>query len=916
MAANGQQCLNYLSQQTGQAQSAPFACLLFLLVPASFQASAQSCASPPSGIIAWWPFDETTGTTAKDIIGGHDGVLINNPVWTAGRVGNSLRFDGTSQYVGAADSNDWAFGTNDFTIEFWANWDAPGSGDLVHAGDVFIGSDDGPGNQNKWFFALGGGFLHFTVYNTAQPPPNFYLVRAPFSPVVGQWYHLGVTKRGTLFTIYVNGVAQRSEVSESPIANAIAPLTIGRANEPFGGFMNGRLDEITVYEQSLTETQLRSVANAGAGGKCKLLSISTKSVPAMQLAQPYSFSLQTIFGQEPVSWSIAGGNLPPGLSLSPSGVLSGTPSNAGVFTFVVKSIDAKNAEAQKQFSVDVLLTLPPPAIRVNLTGTTPVPGRDLNEFAVIENTGAVPTGPTTAIALLDPWHTFKDAEPSPKSVVDLGSSFTAPLNSRQMLEWDIPNLNPGQSALVSLKAHLYDAFPLHEPQGSMFCSGVLFDQKCNKELFKECFKNGQRLCRNPMDGRSVHDCVCGELDRCAFFFQYKCPRGEDETDHYKYLYGCLRSTGAISGINASVLASTALTPLTCSSWEKDSSGPVDPNEKLVSPSKFIQPDQLLTYPTHFQNIGDIEARDVFVTDVLSDPSFDLSTLRLLTPGGTFDLASKTVSWRLLSRNLPPGQSDYVALSVRPQAGLPSGTVIRNKATIQFEVFPPLVTPEVVNIIDSTRPACALDSLPSQIATTDIPISWKGTDVVGEIDSYSVFVSENGGAFLPVIEGVRETSGVFKARVGNAYGFLCVAKDTAGNIEVQQPVAEATTTVIAAPSCASKVSSQVSIARGGFRLNASTQRFVQTVTLKNTSTATIQGPVSLVLDGLSSNAVLFNKSGVTACEATVGSSYVSVNVGTDSVFNPGEMASMILEFTNPTNQGITYSTRVLAGTGIR
>ncbi|MEK7996868.1 MAG: hypothetical protein AAB403_23950 [Planctomycetota bacterium] len=133
-------------------------------------ALAQSCVQPAPGIIAWWPLDETSGTTVKDIVGNHPGVHVNAPAFATGKVGGALRFNGIDNYVGVGDSDDWAFGTRDFTVELWANFDAPGSGDIVHAGDIFIGSDDGPGSQNKWFFALGGGVLHFTVYNTASPP--------------------------------------------------------------------------------------------------------------------------------------------------------------------------------------------------------------------------------------------------------------------------------------------------------------------------------------------------------------------------------------------------------------------------------------------------------------------------------------------------------------------------------------------------------------------------------------------------------------------------------------------------------------------------------------------------------------------------------------------------------------------------
>lgn len=230
-----------------------------------------NCVQSPPGAISWWPLDETSGMIAADRVGNHPGAYANGPVPAAGKVRGALSFDG-SNYVAVADSDQWAFGTNDFTIDLWANWDVPGSGSIGEPGDIFIGSDEGPGLRNKWFFALGGGVLDFTVYNVANPPSNFFLVRAPFSPVVGQWYHLAVTKRGTLFTIFVNGVAVGSEISTSPIANANAPLTIGQAENI--GFMNGRLDEVSISNRALTQEELKAIFDAASAGKCINLSIS------------------------------------------------------------------------------------------------------------------------------------------------------------------------------------------------------------------------------------------------------------------------------------------------------------------------------------------------------------------------------------------------------------------------------------------------------------------------------------------------------------------------------------------------------------------------------------------------------------------------------------------------------------------
>jgi hypothetical protein len=110
-----------------------------------------------------------------------------------------------------------------------------------------------------------------------------------------------------------------------------------------------------------------------------------------------------------------------------------------------------------------------------------------------------------------------------------------------------------------------------------------------------------------------------------------------------------------------------------------------------------------------------------------------------------------------------------------------------------------------------------------------------------------------------------------------------------------------------------VSNQVSIAPGGFRLNRTTGRYVQQVLLTNTGLGSISGPVSLVLDHLSSNATFFNRTGITSSVPPTGSPYLNMATGGLAA---GDSVTATLEFTNPTNQAITYDTRVLAGRGSR
>lgn len=110
-------------------------------------------------------------------------------------------------------------------------------------------------------------------------------------------------------------------------------------------------------------------------------------------------------------------------------------------------------------------------------------------------------------------------------------------------------------------------------------------------------------------------------------------------------------------------------------------------------------------------------------------------------------------------------------------------------------------------------------------------------------------------------------------------------------------------------CANDISSTTIVTRGAITFNFLTNRFVQQVTVKNNhpNGLSVTGPVSLVLDNLSPITPLANASGVVSCNLP-GGKFISLAVGIPL----GQEITFTLQFTNPTFQNITYSTRVLAG----
>jgi hypothetical protein len=68
--------------------------------------------------------------------------------------------------------------------------------------------------------------------------------------------------------------------------------------------------------------------------------IDTKTLPAADVGSPYSFTLATWGVPSTTVWKVTSGSLPAGLTLSNEGVLSGTPTAGGTFTFTVDATGA------------------------------------------------------------------------------------------------------------------------------------------------------------------------------------------------------------------------------------------------------------------------------------------------------------------------------------------------------------------------------------------------------------------------------------------------------------------------------------------------------------------------------------------------------------------------------------------------
>jgi hypothetical protein len=102
----------------------------------------------------------------------------------------------------------------------------------------------------------------------------------------------------------------------------------------------------TVQVTDSSSTPQSATANFGLTVKAAAvasLAISTSSLPAGQVNSVYTTSLSGTGGTPAYSWTLLSGQLPPGLSLNASsGAITGTPSQAGSYSFTVKLTDSGN----------------------------------------------------------------------------------------------------------------------------------------------------------------------------------------------------------------------------------------------------------------------------------------------------------------------------------------------------------------------------------------------------------------------------------------------------------------------------------------------------------------------------------------------------------------------------------------------
>ncbi|MBW2421026.1 MAG: hypothetical protein JRH19_20970, partial [Deltaproteobacteria bacterium] len=143
----------------------------------------------PAAEDAHWQLDETSGTTADDVLGSNDGTLVNmdpGTDWVDGKLGGGLDFDGDDDYVDiGSDSGIDDIFAGGGTVSAWINADSfgeNGQGRIFFKGTGTAGISLGINDSNNYLnFEAGfsGGDGNWVTPNN--------------SITLNEWIHVAVT---------------------------------------------------------------------------------------------------------------------------------------------------------------------------------------------------------------------------------------------------------------------------------------------------------------------------------------------------------------------------------------------------------------------------------------------------------------------------------------------------------------------------------------------------------------------------------------------------------------------------------------------------------------------------------------------------------------------------------------------------
>ncbi len=200
--------------------------------------------------IAHWPLDETSGPTAQDVEGGHDGDLIDDPQWMPGLVDGALEFDGDN-YVNVPHDDTLSLTT--FTISSWirpeslSGWRVVLNKGNTSSVNYYLATHD---SEISMGFQNSGTWTEFETTGAGLSTGDWYHIAASFDDTIGE------------AKIYLNGFSVYTGTTTASPPTVGDDIMIG--NSAFDEFWSGLLDDMRIYNRVLGDGEVADLHTEGA----------------------------------------------------------------------------------------------------------------------------------------------------------------------------------------------------------------------------------------------------------------------------------------------------------------------------------------------------------------------------------------------------------------------------------------------------------------------------------------------------------------------------------------------------------------------------------------------------------------------------------------------------------------------------
>jgi hypothetical protein len=228
---------------------------LKLLIILFLSISTTSFAGLNDGLLAWYRFDDGSGTNAKDSSGqGHSGTLVNSPSWIIGPRLKALQFDGSTNYVSTNYTFSSLLASTTKSISAWVKPGVGSSGCVIQIIKEYGSNGFGISTSSSKFVV---------IYRRSGD--NYGALSSNSLWTSNNWYFVTIVQNGTFIGIYINGILDNSSNDGVSSTSSSVNALIGafNLNPPIQSYFLGSIDDVRIYNRSLSSSEISDLYKAG-----------------------------------------------------------------------------------------------------------------------------------------------------------------------------------------------------------------------------------------------------------------------------------------------------------------------------------------------------------------------------------------------------------------------------------------------------------------------------------------------------------------------------------------------------------------------------------------------------------------------------------------------------------------------------